>query len=1275
MAHRRANVVDLDAESDDDVLGSLAIEHGVQLQPSLDFASQENLRQTPVSWPPPPTRFIGEKAAKLAIPTRCYLCPKKVYLRDLVMCSNCGPAHKPAHSSCLARFCGHQTNIGLGRGNITDDMCEEIKYVDYVFTRYLLDTTALRHNKKALHAEDALCTWIGVPYYQYGKKPQIYVWPRLQCILDQGPVTAVKRHPSLVSFIGDTGSGKSTLIRAMIQMIRPGETHHAPVPGSPDDDFRSTSSDIHVYGDPNTRQTSYPIFYVDCEGFVGGANPIAREQIASLNQRRTARDHRMNHTELREQELFKNVEHYNQTARKPLINLQWGKLVPLPRATHPDEPRTRRRRAHVDDETQEKIVKRVYPKILYAFSDVICFVTANSRSSQHFLKRLIEWAKEAYDRILNQRVKPAVIIIINKYNDDATDTQRDLTQEMLQTFEQTQTYSELVDFWTQRQRRIQSARDVLDCYYRSIKVISVPVYGRRSLPSTATSISTAIQRLYSEIQASTKEIRDQRETSNTSFDVARLDKFLNDSLRALAKDYRSSLDFHRLAAGISLRPKLFSEHLAGTMANLAQTRGLDETDDVGGEQDVADDLARFAAASIAVQLPWDQDEGEIQNQRESLVQQARDGFELYRWRDWRCEAIERRGTRRCRNYPKLHRKGHQFERSKDKQAAVVSVDDVEEDSHMCTWDPERFHNIVWRELRRLTTKTAARRRLTVLGAETEISDVKSQRTCLMCLSHCPSNMLPCRGGGHGICEDCVRRFADQFDFSPVLELEECPLGCSFTTGSWSVRVKPKTAGPRVLALDGGGGVRAIVQLAILNQIEREAGIRIDELFDLVVGTGTGGIVALGFFHQGWIPENSISTFQKLAKHAFSLRMRLGAPVIKSLVQPFCSFRYTSGSVERAMQEHFGTTANMFESSIGDKKKADWVKVGVMTCLQSQNQSGLVANYSRDLNGSSENDPLIRAEQKSKDFKIWEAARATTAAPFYFQPFTHHSGTYEDGAMADEHPMHLAFSECSKIWPGSSRPDILVSIGTGLVVDEAGQRKTQNDPKTEQLISILPAVIRKQVETSYNTIKSTNACENAWKEFVQDHPADRRDCHRLNIALDKDVKLDDVKEMGALNKAFKKYLDHKPYFYEPFSSLDDHVCAVSRRLIASLFCFSHKLNERMRGGHARGWIFCRIEPGSSAAKWLSELDLQFRVLHEPTSPEENGPLPRHNGSRITRFTRIRFASESRRFDPQDMVALVTIRLIEGSFRRAIQLHSPAWRGPHDQWEAISGFQSL
>ena len=49
---------------------------------------------------------------------------------------------------------------------------------------------------------------------------------------------------------------------------------------------------------------------------------------------------------------------------------------------------------------------------------------------------------------------------------------------------------------------------------------------------------------------------------------------------------------------------------------------------------------------------------------------------------------------------------------------------------------------------------------------------------------------------------------------------------------------------KVLAIDGGG-VRGIIPAMVLAEIEKQTGKPIAELFDLVVGTSTGGILALG----------------------------------------------------------------------------------------------------------------------------------------------------------------------------------------------------------------------------------------------------------------------------------------------------------------------------------------------------------------------------------------------------------------------------------------------
>ena len=50
-------------------------------------------------------------------------------------------------------------------------------------------------------------------------------------------------------------------------------------------------------------------------------------------------------------------------------------------------------------------------------------------------------------------------------------------------------------------------------------------------------------------------------------------------------------------------------------------------------------------------------------------------------------------------------------------------------------------------------------------------------------------------------------------------------------------------GSRILSLDGGG-IRGLVQLEILMQLEEATGRKVTDLFDWIIGTSTGGIIAL-----------------------------------------------------------------------------------------------------------------------------------------------------------------------------------------------------------------------------------------------------------------------------------------------------------------------------------------------------------------------------------------------------------------------------------------------
>ncbi len=54
-------------------------------------------------------------------------------------------------------------------------------------------------------------------------------------------------------------------------------------------------------------------------------------------------------------------------------------------------------------------------------------------------------------------------------------------------------------------------------------------------------------------------------------------------------------------------------------------------------------------------------------------------------------------------------------------------------------------------------------------------------------------------------------------------------------------------GSRVLFLDGGG-IKGLIQLEVLSQIEQRTGRTITELFDWIVGTSTGGVIALALVY-------------------------------------------------------------------------------------------------------------------------------------------------------------------------------------------------------------------------------------------------------------------------------------------------------------------------------------------------------------------------------------------------------------------------------------------
>lgn len=122
------------------------------------------------------------------------------------------------------------------------------------------------------------------------------------------------------------------------------EPYPSPVVGSPHNDGKPTSADVHLYADPDTFEGQRPMLYADCEGLdAGEESPFA---ITSKRNR------------LRE-ERRKIVDRISGQPRR----LEW---------------------ANTDrKQTRHFAVRELYPRLLYTFSDVVCFVLRNTAYVNH----------------------------------------------------------------------------------------------------------------------------------------------------------------------------------------------------------------------------------------------------------------------------------------------------------------------------------------------------------------------------------------------------------------------------------------------------------------------------------------------------------------------------------------------------------------------------------------------------------------------------------------------------------------------------------------------------------------------------------------------------------------------------------------------------------------------------------------------------------------------------------------------------------------------------
>jgi hypothetical protein len=237
---------------------------------------------------------------------------------------------------------------------------------------------------------------------------------------------------------------------------------------------------------------------------------------------------------------------------------------------------------------------------------------------------------------------------------------------------------------------------------------------------------------------------------------------------------------------------------------------------------------------------------------------------------------------------------------------------------------------------------------------------------------------------------------------------------------------------RILSIDGGG-IRGIIPALVLAEIEEKTGRSTAENFDLIAGTSTGGILAVGFSKAGDDGKPAFSAtaladlYRKRGKDIFRRSLWKGVSSIGGLADEL----YPSDGIETVLDEYFG------DATLG---------------------SGLTRTLITTYDIWNREPVFLKSwKEKYRSVQMKHAARATSAAPTYFEPAQVPIGgeikALVDGGVFINSPCVSAYAEGLKVFPDET--DIFVlSLGTGELVRRIDYQEAKGWGKAGWLLPLL-----------------------------------------------------------------------------------------------------------------------------------------------------------------------------------------------------------------------------
>lgn len=225
---------------------------------------------------------------------------------------------------------------------------------------------------------------------------------------------------------------------------------------------------------------------------------------------------------------------------------------------------------------------------------------------------------------------------------------------------------------------------------------------------------------------------------------------------------------------------------------------------------------------------------------------------------------------------------------------------------------------------------------------------------------------------------------------------------------------------RILSIDGGG-IRGILPAMVLADIERRTGRPIWQLFDLIAGTSTGGLMALALCVPGpdggarHTARDLVRLYEVEGKRVFSRSTWHKIRAVGNLVDG----KYPASGMEGVLEDYFG-----------EARLKDSLTETLVTAYEIERRMPFLFKS-------------FAAQQKPHyDYLMKQIVRAATAAPTYFEPaqiqIDGPSDYYAliDGAVFAYNPGMCAYVHALERFP-EAEDFLVVSLGTGELTRRLG----------------------------------------------------------------------------------------------------------------------------------------------------------------------------------------------------------------------------------------------